>query len=72
MSDHKPETAELTKKEIAAMREFKRCIADRFCMGRRRIVSMQALHRAGLVEPVYVAGLIADWHITQAGEEWQE
>lgn len=62
----------LTKKEIAAMREFKETIAQGFCMGRRRIVSMQALKHAGLVKPVYCAGKIADWTITEAGKKWNE
>ncbi len=62
----------LTKKEVAAMREFKQAIARGFCMGRRRIVSMQGLHAAGLVKPICNSGLITDWQITEAGKNWND
>lgn len=58
----------LTKKELAAMREFQEVVARGHCMGRRRIVSMQALERAGLVTRVEHQGIIADWRLTPAGE----
>jgi hypothetical protein len=60
----------LTAKERAALREFKLVVSKRQCMGRRRIVSMQGLEKAGLVKRVVVNGLIADWQITPAGQEW--
>jgi hypothetical protein len=65
------EMANLTKKEAAAMREFKALVAKGHAIGRRRIVSMQALEKAGLVQRITYNGMIADWRLTPAGEEWQ-
>lgn len=67
MSD---QATKLTAKERSAMIEFKRCLADHFCMGTRRIVSMQRLENAGLVKRVTVNGMIADWTITETGKDW--
>ena len=62
----------LTKTEISAMREFKHIIKMGRSLGRRRIVSMQGLERAGLVERITVNGIISDWKLTPAGVEWRE
>lgn len=61
----------LTKKEMSAMREFKTIVARGHSIGRRRIVSMQGLERAGLVQRIEYNGIIADWRLTPAGEAWQ-
>jgi hypothetical protein len=66
------QTTHLTKREIAAMREFKAVVAKGHSIGRRRIVSMQALEQAGLVQRIEYNGMIADWRLTPAGEEWHE
>jgi hypothetical protein len=60
----------LTKREAAAMRYFKECLAKGFSMGKQRIVSMQGCCQAGLVKPIYRNGIIVDWHITDAGRKW--
>lgn len=66
------QATELTKKEISAMREFKAVVARGHSMGRSRILSMQALERAGLVQRITHNGIIADWRLTSAGEKWNE
>lgn len=60
----------LTKKEKSAMIFFMQEISKGFCMGNRRIVSMQGLERAGLVVRVTINGTLADWVITEKGRQW--
>ena len=60
----------LSAKAKSAMTEFKSLIAKGYCMGRKRIVSMQELEHAGLVKRIEVNGMIADWTITEAGKAW--
>jgi hypothetical protein len=52
------------------MREFKQLVAKGYSIGRHRIVSMQGLERAGLVKRIEHLGIIADWRLTLAGENW--
>ena len=64
----------LTKRQARVMAEFKgHATADtsRYGWGRRKIVTMQELERAGLVERICVHGVIADWRLTPAGKEWR-
>ena len=68
MSDE--QTIKLSIREANTMLWFKQNIAGGFCTGTRRIVTMQALAKHGLVKPVYVRGFIADWSITEAGKRW--
>ncbi len=56
--------------ERSAMLEFKQLLAKGHCIGRRRIVAMQGLEKAGLVKRVEHFGGIEDWQITPAGESW--
>lgn len=62
----------LNSREHLAMAVCKNLMAAGYSMGRRRIVSMQALEDAGLVERVIGNGLIVDWKLTEAGENWTE
>ena len=60
----------LTRMEREAMREFKECVAAGRSFGRKRIVSMQGLEEAGLVERIEAGGVIRDWRLTPDGERW--
>ena len=66
-----PRRVVLTRMERDAMRELKRHVEEGIPFGRKRIVSMQELEKAGLVERVTANGLIRDWKLTSAGEEWK-
>jgi len=57
----------LTRMERDALREAQSLAAKGRTMGRRRIVSMQGLEEAGLVQRVERGGVIVDWMLTSEG-----
>lgn len=61
----------LTSKEKNALLWAQKTVSIGHCVGRQRIVSMQALELEGFVQRITVNGMIADWRLTQAGKEWR-
>jgi len=60
----------LTIRELNTLRWAYRETVAHNCIGRRRIVTMQALEKLGLARRVTVNGMIADWTLTPAGLAW--
>lgn len=71
-TDYRMEGTPLSATERRAMRDFKRMVATNYCIGTRRMTSMLALERRGLVQRVMYGNRIADWRLTKAGQEWAE
>ena len=60
----------LTIRELNTLRSAYRETVWHHRIGRRRIVTMQALEKLGLARRVTVNGTIADWTLTPAGLAW--